>query len=103
MKIKALEASEISDFGSVIPKWEVTGCENLKRSFTFSDFKNALEFVNIIGDLSETLNHHPDIFLTWGKVSITLSTHSVKGISELDIELARRIDTSFGKFSELKA
>jgi 4a-hydroxytetrahydrobiopterin dehydratase len=107
MKIKALEASEIADSLNLIPSWKIEKInldspDSLQRNFTFIDFKTALEFTNIVGDLSDTLNHHPDILLSWGKLNISIHTHSINGISELDVELARRIDNSFKKFSELK-
>ena len=62
-------------------------------TFTFPDFRNALVFVNKIGDLAEREGHHPDIALSWGKVLVTLFTHSINGLSENDFILARKIET----------
>jgi len=64
----------------------------LVKTFTFEDFKSALEFVNKVGRLAETAQHHPDIELSWGKVVIHLSTHSEGGVTEKDTELAKEID-----------
>lgn len=64
----------------------------LTRQFTFPDFKSALAFVNKFGELAESHNHHPDIFLGWGKVTVTLTTHDAGGVTEKDRALAAAID-----------
>jgi 4a-hydroxytetrahydrobiopterin dehydratase len=64
----------------------------LTKTFTFEDFKSALEFVNKIGAIAEEEQHHPDIELSWGKVVVHLSTHSAGGVTEKDHALAQRID-----------
>ncbi len=66
---------------------------HLEREFIFSDFKQALQFVNKIGELAEEMDHHPDILLFgYKKVKITLTTHSKGKITELDYGLAEKID-----------
>lgn len=61
--------------------------------YQFKDFKEALKFVNNIGEEAEKMNHHPDIFLhSWNNVKITLSTHSEGGVTEKDFRLAETID-----------
>lgn len=62
------------------------------REFRFRDFKTALAFVNKIGAIAETLHHHPDIELGWGRVKVATITHSESKITEKDKELAERID-----------
>ena len=52
----------------------------------------ALAFVNRVGDIAAAQGHHPDIFLTWGKVSITMCTHKIDGLTESDFILAAKID-----------
>ncbi len=65
----------------------------LTKEFIFSGFNQALDFVNRVGELSESVNHHPDIFLhSYKKVRITLFTHSENRISEKDHQLAEKID-----------
>ncbi|MDB5163585.1 MAG: Pterin-4a-carbinolamine dehydratase [Candidatus Saccharibacteria bacterium] len=64
----------------------------LVREFKFADFKSALGFVNKVGELAEAANHHPDIQLGWGKVVITLTTHSEGGVTDKDRQLAEKID-----------
>lgn len=71
--------------------WE--GASNgLRRSYTYADFAQALAAVNRIGDVAEAMNHHPDIDIRWNTVSLQVVTHSAGGVTEADLELARRID-----------
>lgn len=74
-----------------VPGWKVDG-QRLSRDFTFPDFVSALAFVNKVGDVAESENHHPDIALTWGKVGVSTWTHSANGLSENDFVLAAKID-----------
>ena len=64
----------------------------ITKEFTFPDFAQALAFVNKIGALAEQANHHPDIELGWGRVKITLTTHSAGKVTVKDRELATAID-----------
>lgn len=74
--------------------WNVAGERQLEREWAFRNFKDALEFTNEIGAIAEDMDHHPDIFLAWGKVKASISTHTVGGLTELDFELAQRIDAA---------
>ena len=56
-----------------------------------ADFRQALEFVNRVGELAEAANHHPDIAINWNRVTLTLSTHSAGGLTAADFALARQI------------
>ena len=64
----------------------------ITKEFIFPDFKSALEFVNKVGELAEKANHHPDIELGWGRVKISLTTHSEGKVTEKDRALAAEID-----------
>jgi 4a-hydroxytetrahydrobiopterin dehydratase len=64
----------------------------LIKLFSFKNFKEALKFVNKVGDLSEKAGHHPDVNLGWGYVKVWLTTHDAHGITEKDYELAKQID-----------
>jgi 4a-hydroxytetrahydrobiopterin dehydratase len=65
----------------------------LVKHFKFKDFKAALKFINQVGDLSETQNHHPEIFNVYNKVSLSLTTHDAGNtITEKDYALAKSID-----------
>ncbi len=72
--------------------WTVIDNHHLEREFTFPDFASALAFTNRVAALAEAANHHPDIYLAWGKVRLTLWTHTANGITEKDHELTRQID-----------
>ena len=65
---------------------------HLAKSYTFNDFAEALEFVNRIGAISEKEGHHPDIYMTWGKVSVEVWTHKIDGLTESDFILAAKFD-----------
>jgi len=62
------------------------------RTFRFENFKEAMAFVNKIGELSETEGHHPDIAFGWGYATVTMQTHKIKGLHENDFIMAAKID-----------
>ena len=72
--------------------WKVVGGHHLEKEYRFPDFRQALEFTNRIGELAEEVNHHPNIFLTWGKVKIELWTHKIDGLNEADFVWAAKAD-----------
>ncbi len=72
-------------------EWTREGDEIVK-TVTRKDFVAALAFVNEVGALAEARQHHPDIAISWNKVTLRLSTHSAGGLTELDIDLAGAID-----------
>jgi len=65
---------------------------HLAKSYHFPDFKGALEFVNRIGAIAEEQAHHPDVYMTWGKVSLEVWTHKIDGLTESDFILAAKFD-----------
>jgi len=67
---------------------EVDGA--LERTFTCKDFREALAFVNSVGDLAETENHHPDIAIHYNRVTLRWWTHTAGGITDRDRELAEK-------------
>ncbi len=72
--------------------WKVINGHHLEKEFTFSNFAEALAFVNQIGAIAEEQGHHPDILLAWGRVKITLFTHKINGLTESDFILAAKLD-----------
>lgn len=64
----------------------------LEKVLTFADFRAAMAFVNQLADLAESRNHHPDIAISWNRVTLSLTTHDRGGLTALDLELARDID-----------
>jgi 4a-hydroxytetrahydrobiopterin dehydratase len=75
-----------------IPNWEIVDNHHLHRRYKFKNFKQALAFVNQVGEVAETEKHHPDIYFTWGKVTIQIMTHSVDGLTEADFVLAAKLN-----------
>lgn len=74
------------------PGWQLIREHHLEREFKFKDFREALSFTNQVGDLAEEQGHHPDIYLSWGKVKVTIWTHKIDGLTESDFVLAAKID-----------
>ena len=91
--VPALKGKELETLHRQVPQWQVVEEHHLNRTFTFPDFKQALDFVNRVGALAEEQGHHPDIMLAWGKVEITLWTHKINGLTESDFIMAAKIDT----------
>ena len=75
-----------------VPDWQIESGE-LVRTFLFKDFRQSLAFVNKVGELAEKAGHHPDIDIRYNKVRVALSTHSEGGLTDLDFEVAEKIDT----------
>ena len=71
--------------------WEKYG-NSLRREFKFDDFTGAVDFVNKLTPVANELNHHPDVFLSWGLARVSLISHSEHGITEKDFELAKKLD-----------
>ena len=90
--VPALKGAPLHALSHQLPNWEVVDEHHIHRIFKFPDFQQALAFVNRVGAVAEQQGHHPDILLTWGKVEITIWTHSVKGLTESDFILAAKID-----------
>ncbi|MFB3827739.1 MAG: 4a-hydroxytetrahydrobiopterin dehydratase [Bryobacteraceae bacterium] len=95
--IPALKGEELAGYAAQIPSWSVVAEHHLTRSFTFPDFQQGLEFVNRVGAVAEREGHHPDLFLTWGRVDVAIYTHKVDGLTESDFILAAKIDREFQK------
>lgn len=74
-----------------IPKWSRDG-NSITRTWKFKDFSEALSFINKVGELAEAANHHPDIYNSWATVRLSLTTHDRGGLTNLDFDLAKRID-----------
>lgn len=72
--------------------WGISGQGQLVKKYRFRNFQLGLDFVNKVGDLAEEQCHHPDIYLAWGKVEVTLWTHKVRGLTEDDFIIAAKID-----------
>ena len=78
-----------------LPGWSREG-EAITKTYKLRDFTSAIAFVNDVADIAASANHHPDIDIRWNRVRLTLSTHSAGGLTELDLDVADRIERVFG-------
>jgi 4a-hydroxytetrahydrobiopterin dehydratase len=72
--------------------WTVVDDHHLEKEYKFDDFRQALGFTNRVGELAEEQGHHPDVYLAWGKVKLTLWTHKINGLTESDFIFAAKAD-----------
>lgn len=89
-----MKENEIQKYLSELKKpWKVIDNKKIIHEFTFKNFKEAIAFVNSCAVLAEAENHHPDIHISYNRVSIELWTHAIGGLSENDFILAAKIET----------
>ena len=86
-----LEENEIEGRLAELPGWRRSG-ESITRDFDCGDFAGSVELVKRLTPVAEEMNHHPDLAISWSKVTVTISTHSEGGLTAADFELARQID-----------
>ena len=87
-----LSKSEIQkNLKSLNSNWKLVG-NKIQREFIFKDFLSAFNFIKKLADLAENSNHHPDIYNSYNKVIISLTTHDLGGLSKKDFKLAMEID-----------
>lgn len=72
--------------------WHVVEDHHLEKGYKFENFRQALDFTNKVGEYADTIGHHPDISLSWGKVNLTIWTHKINGLTENDFILAAKAD-----------
>ena len=72
--------------------WRVVNEHHLEKEYGFPDFQTALDFTNRVGEMAEKQGHHPDIYLAWGKVKVTVWTHKIDGLTESDFVFAAKSD-----------
>lgn len=90
--VPPLKGAALNDLKAQVPGWQVVREHHLQKSYTFPDFRKALEFVNQAGAIAEQEGHHPDLYLSWGKVGIEIWTHKIDGLTESDFILAAKMD-----------
>jgi 4a-hydroxytetrahydrobiopterin dehydratase len=90
--VPPLTAEQIKPLAAEVPGWDVIENHHIEKEFKFRDFKSALEFTNKVGAIAEEQAHHPDIYLAWGKVRVTIWTHKIDGLTESDFILAAKIE-----------
>jgi len=90
--VPPLKGEALERMQAQVSGWQVVNEHHLAKTYTWPDFKTALDFVNQVGAIAEMEGHHPDLFLAWGKVEVTIWTHKIDGLTESDFVLAAKID-----------
>lgn len=91
--VPPLEGEELERLHSELESgWQLVDGHHLDKEFEFPDFRTALDFTNRVGELAEAQNHHPDIYLTWGRVRVTIWTHKIDGLTESDFVFAAKTE-----------
>lgn len=87
-----LSNDDIKDWMKKLPEWDLEK-KHIERTFEFDDFSQAIDFVNRVAEIAEENEHHPDLDIRYNSVRVKLSTHSEGGLTDLDFEVAEKIDT----------
>ena len=90
--VPPMEQIEIEKLLKELDEWEAINGHHLSKSYSYKNFREALDFVNEVGNLAEEQGHHPDICFGWGRVEITIWTHKIDGLTTSDFVLASKID-----------
>jgi 4a-hydroxytetrahydrobiopterin dehydratase len=91
--MKPLKDEELRNLYSELEGgWLVVDEHHLEKEYSFRDFRAALNFTNEVGELAESVDHHPDIHLSWGKVKVIIWSHKVGGLTENDFVFAAKAD-----------
>jgi 4a-hydroxytetrahydrobiopterin dehydratase len=93
--VPPLRGEELRKLSAQLPDWKVIDEHHINKTYTFPDFKTALDFVNRVGAVAESEGHHPDIALAWGHVDVKTYTHKIDGLTESDFVLAAKVDQEF--------
>ncbi len=95
-KTPKLEQEQINAYLDSLPNWQLK--ENkLVREIKLKDFQESLSQANLIGQIAESENHHPDLHIAWGLLEIRIYTHSINALSENDFILAAKIDKALSR------
>jgi len=88
----AVTKEEAKEYVKRVEGWKLVD-DSIEKNYKFSNFKQAIEFINKVAEVADSENHHPDILLwNWNNVKLTITTHAVKGLSKNDFVLAAHVD-----------
>ena len=91
--MSGLQANEIeARLAGLEDGWMVVDDHHLAREFRFRNFEHALEFVNLVGELAESMDHHPDLHLSYGRVRLEIWTHRLDALTDLDFDFAAKTE-----------
>lgn len=86
-----LPENQVKELLKKTPNW-ILKEKKIERNFEFTDFKEAMQFVNKVADIAEEQGHHPDFHIHYNKVTLDLWTHAMNGLSENDFVMAAKIN-----------
>jgi 4a-hydroxytetrahydrobiopterin dehydratase len=90
--VPPLDAAQIAPLLEQLDGWRVVDGHHLEKTYTVGDFAAALALVNRIGVIAEEQDHHPDLYLAWGRVGVKIWTHKINGLTESDFVFAAKCD-----------
>ncbi len=90
--IPPLGPEETAPLLAELDGWRIVDSHHLEKTYTVDDFAQALALVNRIGAVAEEQDHHPDLYLAWGRVGVKIWTHKIDGLTESDFILAAKCD-----------
>ncbi len=97
--VPTLTDAKIEELMPQVPGWELAEVEGVKRirsEYRFKDFRQAMDFAVQVGELAEREQHHPDLHVAWGRVTVETWTHKIHGLHQNDFILAAKCDELFG-------
>lgn len=92
--VPKLKSEEIAPLLEQLSGWRVIDEHHLQKAYQFTNFADALSFVNRAGAVAESEGHHPDIYFGWGYARLEIYTHAIGGLTESDFILAAKIDAA---------
>ena len=94
--VPPLEPAKVQELlGQLGQGWSLNAEGHIERLYEFSNFAEALGFVNNVGAVAEEEGHHPDLHLAWGRCKVEIWTHKIHGLTESDFYLAAKADRVF--------
>jgi len=94
--VPPLEPAKVQELlGQLDQGWSLNAEGHIERLYAFSNFAEALDFVNKVGAIAEQEGHHPDLYLAWGQCKVEIWTHKIHGLTESDFYLAAKADRVF--------
>jgi 4a-hydroxytetrahydrobiopterin dehydratase len=87
-----IDADELEGLLKKLPEWDLEN-NSIVRVLEFDDFMEGIDFVNAVAEIAEESGHHPDIDIRWCTITLRLTTHDVGGLTESDLEVAKKVDT----------
>ncbi len=87
-----IDPDELEGLLKKLPEWDLEN-NSIVRMMEFDEFMEAIDFVNAVAEIAEEAGHHPDIDIRWCTITVRLTTHDVGGLTEADLDVAKKIDT----------